>query len=549
MRATLIQTCLLLGMSLGTSSEAGEWSGTYKSSFSFQMTRASLCPKPLSLSVELRVQNSRLSGRIRNLGSENENEFCSLYHDGNIRGSIDAAGNLEGVKITQRDAHSAQYASYAITGNIKDTLRLISRSAKFHPTKAFRLTRVASIQSQRESADSSSASKTAAAAASNFSKARAIFIELSPDERRRVQTVLKEANFYKSAIDGLWGKKTFAALNEYMRQQDNGQKTLATALEELSAGGELTAPPEQSSTADITTTASPDSGSSVEAAQDFIGDVESYIESGAGHFDITFAEKYAAVSPVKNGEWAEDAQQKFAIFKNFVLSDEKFAKYREHRVSDREEVAKERTQQASRLLTEKISTLRSWVKKNLLDERAPEIVKQIERFESVREDVSFETLEAMLVEAQKIIASLGADTTTVQGVKQETDQQSQKVRESSSPLPNAPEVKLTSFGSTREVGDGFRNYEARQGYRLLLFQVVMTSKPDDREVQASELRLQTTTDKIYRANESASTAFAAQRSGMSVFSESSIKLETPYLVVFEVPEIDATTKAVSFVSQ
>ena len=51
---------------------------------------------------------------------------------------------------------------------------------------------------------------------------RTVFKKLSRENRRQLQTNLKDLGFYKSSIDGLYGKGTASALAEYNKQNLNG---------------------------------------------------------------------------------------------------------------------------------------------------------------------------------------------------------------------------------------------------------------------------------------------------------------------------------------
>jgi len=51
---------------------------------------------------------------------------------------------------------------------------------------------------------------------------RSAFIKLSKENRKQLQTNLKDLGFYKSSIDGLYGKGTAGALTAYNRQNLNG---------------------------------------------------------------------------------------------------------------------------------------------------------------------------------------------------------------------------------------------------------------------------------------------------------------------------------------
>ena len=123
------------------------WDGKYNSTFPFQMSRASVCPKFLPIDIEIKIENGEISGFMFNNGGGNKDAFCKLYHNGSITGAIDSEGNFIDVKVKQKDGHSRKYSSYKITGNIKNNLNLISKSKKYHPTTAFLITKYADLNS------------------------------------------------------------------------------------------------------------------------------------------------------------------------------------------------------------------------------------------------------------------------------------------------------------------------------------------------------------------------------------------------------------------
>ena len=123
------------------------WDGKYNSTFPFQMSRASVCPKFLPIDIEVKIENGQISGFIFNNGGDNSSPFCKLYHNGTITGSIDNDGNFINVKVKQKNPHSKKYSSNRITGNMKSNLKLISKSAKYHPTAAFLLTKYSDLDS------------------------------------------------------------------------------------------------------------------------------------------------------------------------------------------------------------------------------------------------------------------------------------------------------------------------------------------------------------------------------------------------------------------
>jgi len=115
----------------------GQYDGRYGANFAFEMGPATVCPSALPITVELSVSGEDVSGVIINDGGENTHKFCAVYHNGTITGKLAESGDLVNVKVSQKDSHSRQYASYKITGNIGGELTLVSRQRQFHPDSKF----------------------------------------------------------------------------------------------------------------------------------------------------------------------------------------------------------------------------------------------------------------------------------------------------------------------------------------------------------------------------------------------------------------------------
>ena len=113
--------------------------GRYTASMGFKMGPATVCPSVLPITIEIEVAGSNLNGIIINDGGENTHEFCAVYHNGTISGTINDNGEFVKVRIKQNDAHSREFSSYQIKGNLNGELTLISRAPEFHPNAKFSL--------------------------------------------------------------------------------------------------------------------------------------------------------------------------------------------------------------------------------------------------------------------------------------------------------------------------------------------------------------------------------------------------------------------------
>ena len=120
---------------------ANAWDGKYNAAFEFRMSAQTVCPKRLPIDIELVVKNGIAKGYIFNNGGGNTHDFCKLYHNGVITGTVKSDGKVL-LEVKQNNSHSRQYSSFKINGNIEGRNWIYSRSKQYHPTHTFEFTRV-----------------------------------------------------------------------------------------------------------------------------------------------------------------------------------------------------------------------------------------------------------------------------------------------------------------------------------------------------------------------------------------------------------------------
>lgn len=354
---------------------AGGFDGNYSTSFSFKMSNDSLCPNPLPIRLSVTVVNSRVSGTIQNNGGGNANSFCALYHNGSISGNVDASGNLSGVAIAQRDAHSAQYSSYALIGNLSGSVSLISRSKKFHPTVSFQLARSGGVPATTNQPSVASASD---APQTGYDLGRGVFLSLSVVERNAVQEALKSMNLYSGSIDGKWGRGTYAAVKDYLSDKAETVNNFTLAYAELNKGEELPTAPQENTIVVTEISDEEQVTTTLEYAQALIGDVEAFVASGQADFDIGFAKKYAEVSEIKSGSFSTELVSRLMDFEEYVSSSDAFRKYRASRELDRVSALRAEISGLKTQISGGYTELTTWVRKNLLDPQSASVVEVAE---------------------------------------------------------------------------------------------------------------------------------------------------------------------------
>ena len=130
---------------------SGPYDGLYFSKFDYKM-RGNTCKNSLPLEISIEIIDSQIKGFIDNLGnSKNKNQYCALYHNGEITGTINEKGKFKKVKISQVFKHSKKYSSYKINGNLNKAI-LVSKNSNMHPSFKFEFKKVIKQKNDSSSA-------------------------------------------------------------------------------------------------------------------------------------------------------------------------------------------------------------------------------------------------------------------------------------------------------------------------------------------------------------------------------------------------------------
>lgn len=208
-KSWMFASCIALSIPAVGQAQSTNWDGRYSANLSYKMGSASVCPRNLPINIEIKVTNGDVTGAIMNNGGGNTHEFCKLYHNGTISGTVQPDGTAS-LNIRQSDSHSRAYSSYRISGQIDGSLSLKSKSAKYHPTARFSFTRTSGAAQT-----SAPVAQTSRAPVQTEDAVRSIFNALGAEQRKVIQAKLKSLGDYKSTIDGLFGRGTRAAIAAY----------------------------------------------------------------------------------------------------------------------------------------------------------------------------------------------------------------------------------------------------------------------------------------------------------------------------------------------
>lgn len=557
----------------GVSASANnDFDGRYNSKFQFRMGAASVCPRTLPIEIELQVTNNKIVGTMFNNGGGNSHQFCKLYHNGSLKGSIDNDGKIISLSVKQNDGHSMQYSSFKISGKLDGKLTLLSRNSRYHPPHKFSLekrgsskkankvqkndlnsitlnkneiicsdlkgyvggankryfpstikltndfiyssnlkkieskhkwiiigqnggtydrafidgsTRFSYILGRERDKDDPRTRRLIASfeiksynasgnviyskclTASDNSQNLKNNINLSNSNRKKLcnlytpgldlntetykslQENLKTLGYYKGGIDGLFGKGSCKALNNYRSAtmklaSSYFSKSLFDQLQrnadaEIKLADKKSRIKEDASVCDKATILqngirrwnldNPKAIKQVKSrgldckitvgntpftqkeAKYFLLQLTDFVSKNPSKFDLSFSSEFNKVRSIANGEWNVSLSKEFEFFRIYVSKFVDFKKYLEDiRLAERA-AEKKRIEQLRASISQSMAILKEWAQKNVLDEKSAQIAA-LESQIGMKGNQSINSLEQLLDDAQRLLAATGINDTT-----------------------------------------------------------------------------------------------------------------------------------------
>jgi hypothetical protein len=148
-------------------------------------------------------------------------------------------------------------------------------------------------------------------------------------------------------------------------------------------------------------------------AQLIIKDVEEFIKSGSGSFDLEFAKKYSAIRKVSKGQWNSNLENKFADFKSYVFANEDFQKYSKDQKNKREAEFNATLENNRQQLTDLTESLKTWLQTNLIHEKADDVYDQVAASEKTLEGNDLQEIQQTIIKAGKLANALNLTQETL----------------------------------------------------------------------------------------------------------------------------------------
>ena len=273
---------------------------------------------------------------------------------------------------------------------------------------------------------------------------KTIGVELNSKNFKTIQRNLKALGYYKSKIDGMFGKGSCTALREYLIENTNGSYksfTLSkfnklhddakrvTQLEKkanikeddlldcekatilqnglrrwnLNNTRAIKLVKSRGLDCKITIDNTP---FTQQEAKYFLSQLMTFVSKDQSEFDLNFATEFNKVRNITSGKWNSNLSKTFELFRSYTSEFPLFQKYLEDIRLAEVEAKKIRLEQLRESAAKDMIVLREWAQKNVLDEKAAQIASLDAKFG----DKNIQTIngfEQLIAETKRLFSATG----------------------------------------------------------------------------------------------------------------------------------------------
>jgi hypothetical protein len=269
---------------------------------------------------------------------------------------------------------------------------------------------------------------------------------------------------------------------------------------------------------------------------------------------IEFAKIYSVVRLVNENKWSREVEKGMVALQDFVSKHPALKNSVNEKSQIREDDHKERVFKARIELSSNLSLAKEWVSKNLFAPQVPEVLEIIEASEKAlaNDDIliltqHLEMTKSTLTKYEVIPNTKEMLDSSSQPSEDGPKESSQEPLDVSDSSLNAQNFQFTLIGKQSEVGDGFTNYRAQEGYNLILLTIEFSGNHSIFTDKSFSISINTSSNGRYVLNELASEAFAAQESGSYLKKEFTPDIGVKYFIAVETPLTDSEFSSLSVV--
>ena len=146
-------------------------------------------------------------------------------------------------------------------------------------------------------------------------------------------------------------------------------------------------------------------------AKYFLLQLTDFVSNNSSKFDLNFSSEFNKVRNIITGEWNVPLSKEFELFRVYVSKFEDFQKYLEDIRLAEKGAEKKRIEQIRESISQNMAILKEWAQKNILDEKSAQIAT-LESQIGMKGNQSINSLEQLLDDAQRLLAATGINDST-----------------------------------------------------------------------------------------------------------------------------------------
>jgi hypothetical protein len=278
---------------------------------------------------------------------------------------------------------------------------------------------------------------------------KTVDVELNSKTFKIMQRSLKALGYYKSEIDGMFGKGSCKALRAYLVKETKGSyksftlskfnKLNGDAKKVTQLAKENNSKKEDASVCDKATILqngirrwnldNPEAIKQVKSrgldckitvgntpftqkeAKYFLLQLTDFVSKNPSKFDLSFSSEFNKVRGIANGEWNVSLSKEFEFFRTYVSKFVDLKNIWKIFGLQKKQQKKKRIEQLRASISQSMATLKKWAQKNVLDEKSAQIVA-LESQIGMKGNQSINSLEQLLDDAQRLLVATGINDST-----------------------------------------------------------------------------------------------------------------------------------------
>ncbi|MFL2826690.1 MAG: hypothetical protein ACJ0BS_01555, partial [Paracoccaceae bacterium] len=284
-----------------------------------------------------------------------------------------------------------------------------------------------------------------------------------------------------------------------------------------------------------------------------ISDIKKYVEDNDNFDAITLGKLFLDFEKLSTSDWNDIKAKVYEDLRIYVMSSNEFASFFEKQKNQRATEYKNALEKIKSDLNSKIQILKKFITTNLGSDQIPNALELADNISGSLKEGSLDILESInndvddWLSLNDLLPSKNDEETSGNSTPPSAEEANQANSKTENKDTEIASLSFTvkAYSLTKEVGDGFDNFEAGKNQYLL---PIMVSFEDRSDLEKISVSLELDLGNILYPDPDASLAFGSQEGVNSMLDINNIKTNSPVSLVFIFPmeNIELETSILKF---